>query len=52
LLLISLIENVPETVQKEQPNNIKQRQEVTVTVKEPNQEVIFENAGSRSFNLI
>jgi len=50
LLFVSLIENVPETVQKKQPSN-KLRQMLTVTVKQPNQEVMSENAGTRSFTL-
>jgi len=51
LLFASLIENVPETIQKKQPSNIKLRQEVTVIVKQPIEVVMSENAGTRSFTL-
>jgi len=51
LLFVSLIENVRETEQKKQPSNIKLHEEVTVTIKQLNQEVMSEKEGTRSFTL-
>ena len=44
------MEILTEIEQKKQPSN-KLRQTVTVTVKQPNREVMSENAGIRSFTL-